>query len=181
MLATTPMSSSAASTTRTQRGTRTSPAPDDDGRPAHREVAADTHHDEDRSLDGELLDLVEEVLHGHADEDPERDVDADPDEGRRDHREDEGAPRSADRARDQRGVDAEPRDQPADRDPSPSGGAKPLLDALEVALLAQTPGKAPEAAVADGPRPAVADQRAGDTGDQRQRDERVRDSARRRR
>ena len=80
---------------------------------------------------------------------------------------------SANRSRDQRGVDPQPGNQPADRDPSPAGSAQPLLDALEIPLLAQAPGKSHEAAVADRPRPAVADQRARDAGDQRQRDERV--------
>ena len=74
MLATTPMSTPAARSTRTQRGTRTRPAPDDDGGLAHREIAADAHHDQDGALHGELLDLVEEVLDRDADQDAERHV-----------------------------------------------------------------------------------------------------------
>ena len=114
------------------------------------------------------------MLDGHADQDSEGDEDStqtivDATIARMND-----CRRTLDSTRDQRGVDAQAWDQPADRDPSPSRRAKPCLDALEVALLAQAPGQPSETSITDGASPAVADQRPGDAGDERQRYERIR-------
>ncbi len=133
------------------------------------DVAADPHGDEDAALDGQPLDLGEEVL----DRDPRRhaqgDVHRDPQHGGRDHSGEEGGALDSQSAGDQGRVDAQPRDQPGHRQAHPAGRPDPRRDPLQGALPMEPPGHGLQPSVPERPRPVVADQRAAGAGDHRHR------------
>ena len=170
MLAMTPMSIAAAMSAR-RHGDAHQARSRRRRRPPDREEDPESHDQQDHALHGELLDPAEKVLDRDADDGSEGDEHPHPDDRRRHHGGDEDAPRHAQRSGDQRRVDAQSGDQPAQRHPHPPGRPHPSRHPLEVALLVKPLSQRGQSVLPDQSRPAVSHDRAGHAGKHGQGDE----------